>query len=1806
MASINLKSGTTVGGRYRVERLLGQGELGYSYLCRDLMADEAQVTLRTLTDSIRPGGVASLREELSFLSRLRHPQLSHILDFGVLDRGQIPFSVRHYAAGTDAFRGSDGWNRDQILDLLATISRVLQFLHSRGVVHRHVKPSNVILAVGDGSEVMPKILDFGLERIGKRSGCSPTSLAYVAPEILIGHAANPRSDLYSLGILAYQLLARRLPFDDEDEGYLIQKHLQGKADMRPIERLKGGSGLAQVLFCLLEKDPEKRPSSADDVVRLLSAASGRDYSGTVSGSAETYFSAGRFVGRQEEMAFLQERAKKVRENGRGWTVFLEGESGSGKSRCLEELRTWALLEGWRVVEASCHLHEDRSYAPYRRILAQAGLLRPPATKDSEDAAIFRFEDASHNAAELQVELLSGSAAGPFRDQLTREVVRLLSNGPMLLLLNDFHWADEATIAVLDYLTSDILAHPIFICVSFRPGEADPGPLGRLVELSVRQQRAEMLALGALPPIAVEDMIAGITCTTTLAKEIGLRVHKASGGNPFFVEEILKHLVDRKLLQRESGRWRLAGKFDDLEVPSSVAAVLRHRLAQLSPGAATATEWLALIKGAVPKDHLRTLCSLRAQELESLLRELLSRQIIQEAGGGCFEFQHALISEVIREDLPTRRRRRMHQRIGEMLEAQQCDPENLQELALHFTEGRFGEKAVGYALKAARACKAEFANDMALRFYEYLLGNKNLMSQEQFCQVSIEAADTYCALGNPKRAIKILESQLLSAGKKNISLAVQLYTQLSRSFQYLGRMEKSEQAARRGMTLLRANGLDLDKENAEIPLLSQIAFCMLAKSQPRKGLALLNRTYPLQSRSLDTVAAGHLKILISALCGVACDYLEGVNAAKTAIAALASKNAYHLLPMAYSHLGNSLAGLGKLGKALEQFELSVSSGRRTRSPFLLAQALSNLTECFCRMGKFALATDNLEYVTKVALDTENPDLISAAILCQLETELATAQWSSACNARNLLTLYDFASLPVYLRARALFLSASLFVELGCLENAIAELNELAQLVSSDSPIYEAKLGEVLRGRIYFLQGRVSDARNLLQKLEARIDKGHRSYQTAITKLELSEVLLAAEDWTGAAGRVRDALRLAKAMPTLSLVARAQYLAGKIAVLRAEKSVLTGDGSNSVPSERGNEPLKSASSELQHALTLSSNPHMIETAWRTHYILMRLAGLTHDSYGALNHAQEALRLQSIVESRVPAEMLDVFRNIEERKRAKLECESLIHRHSGMSENASLSMGEMEGEHLRILCQASNAINAIRDIDPLMTAICSSLSKAVRMDRVLIALLDEKTGTLKSAGKRNIEMSSLEDLDSLSLQVVHEVFRTGQPFVTANSHCDPRLNGRELAGAYAGSLFCAPLATCGQTLGLVYADHRLPVENLNVSTINLFAAFCNIAAVAIENALAHRHLVGEKNQLEQYIRQVKADYPEMVGRSPAMEKLRERIRLAADSPLDILISGESGTGKELVARALHRTGRRAAGKFVALDCGSLSDSLAESEFFGYRKGAFTGAMENRPGLFEAADGGVIFLDEISNLSVRLQRKLLRVLQEREVRRIGETMPRKINVQVIAATNKDLQQEIRKGKFREDLYFRLYAMEIVVPPLRERVEDVPLLLEWYLDMVGRNEGGRTKYFTQEAYALLSSYSYPGNVRQLMKMVERAYYSIPGNIIEAAHVEAILQDAERLTFGWEPASAAWQVYKKIREGQGHFEDLVKTPFLKRQIGCAPVRQVIHLALAETGGRYREAFRLLGVPEREYAIMMQFLKRNDCYLDFRLYRKPRH
>ncbi|MDE0085891.1 MAG: sigma-54 dependent transcriptional regulator [Candidatus Poribacteria bacterium] len=247
------------------------------------------------------------------------------------------------------------------------------------------------------------------------------------------------------------------------------------------------------------------------------------------------------------------------------------------------------------------------------------------------------------------------------------------------------------------------------------------------------------------------------------------------------------------------------------------------------------------------------------------------------------------------------------------------------------------------------------------------------------------------------------------------------------------------------------------------------------------------------------------------------------------------------------------------------------------------------------------------------------------------------------------------------------------------------------------------------------------------------------------------------------------------------------------------------------------------------------------------------------------------------------------------------------------------------------------------------------------------------------------------------------------------------------------------------------------------------------------------------------------EMVGESDAIFKLRAEIRQVAASDLGVLISGENGTGKQLVANAIHRHSKRADNPFIPLNCAALPEELVESELFGHERGAFTGADSMRQGRFELADGGTLFLDEIGDMTLKAQAKVLRVLEYGEVERLGSQQIRNVDVRIIAATNKDLPQEIERGEFRTDLYYRLKIVPIEVPPLRERLKDIPILVKYFAERLQMNMASAPKIFASEAYSIFQSYGWPGNIRELKNIVERLLIMVNREIILPTDVAEVL-----------------------------------------------------------------------------------------------------
>ncbi|NMO16999.1 sigma-54-dependent Fis family transcriptional regulator [Pyxidicoccus fallax] len=328
------------------------------------------------------------------------------------------------------------------------------------------------------------------------------------------------------------------------------------------------------------------------------------------------------------------------------------------------------------------------------------------------------------------------------------------------------------------------------------------------------------------------------------------------------------------------------------------------------------------------------------------------------------------------------------------------------------------------------------------------------------------------------------------------------------------------------------------------------------------------------------------------------------------------------------------------------------------------------------------------------------------------------------------------------------------------------------------------------------------------------------------------------------------------------------------------------------------------------------------------------------------------------------------------------------------------------------------------------------------------------------------------------------------------------------------------------------------------------------AVQKALEKRALVAENQSLKAKLAEISAvGGRSMVGQSPAFRAMLDTIRQAAPSTATVLLLGESGTGKELAARSVHEYSNRAKGPFVAVNCGALPENILEAELFGVERGAFTGAVARREGRFERASGGTLFLDEVGEMPLSAQVKLLRALAEGEIERLGGTQTVKVDVRLVAATNKDLQKEVAEGRFREDLYYRLNVVEIRVPALASRREDIPLLADAFLRRFAAKNGKVLRGFSQDALNVLENYAWPGNVRELEHAVERAVVLARGEVLEASDLPESVRKG--------PLGSAGQLIIPIGTPMEEVE-----------------RRVIHETLRHTRGDKTLAARLLGIAAR--------------------------
>ncbi len=414
------------------------------------------------------------------------------------------------------------------------------------------------------------------------------------------------------------------------------------------------------------------------------------------------------------------------------------------------------------------------------------------------------------------------------------------------------------------------------------------------------------------------------------------------------------------------------------------------------------------------------------------------------------------------------------------------------------------------------------------------------------------------------------------------------------------------------------------------------------------------------------------------------------------------------------------------------------------------------------------------------------------------------------------------------------------------------------------------------------------------------------------------------------------------------------------------------------------------------------------------------------------------------------------------------------------------------LKVLYEICGIIDQILSLDQALESVLAILSNSLSMERATVTLKDPVSGLLKIRASHGLAPEEQKrGIYKPDEGVTGHIYQTSQPFIVPDVGQEPRFlnktqarNIRKESFAFIG----VPITWNGDTLGVLSVDRLFDVDVAFEEDIR----FLTIVSALIGQFVNINHLVHDREKnLKNENRFLRAEISEKynhfftVGVSPAMNALNRMIQKVAPSKASVLLLGESGTGKTLTARIIHELSKRARCPFIKVNCAALPDNLIESELFGYEKGAFSGAMQTKPGYLEDADTGTVFLDEIGELPPGVQAKLLHFLQEREFTRLGSTKTRKVDVRIIAATNSDLSEAVEKGTFRTDLYYRLNVFPIAIPPLRERRADIPFLTSYFLSKNAK-EYGQKFSFADECIEILTAYDWPGNVRELENLVER------------------------------------------------------------------------------------------------------------------------
>ncbi len=1639
-----------VDNRYKILKKLDTGGNTAVYKVRDIITGEI-LALKVLLDR-EEDQRRDFEGEFLLMRSINHPFFPRTFEFGIASGGQ-PYFTMEFVASQDLIASV---RRDKTLKklpaIIISICLALRCLHHRRMLHGDLKPQNIKVDEGSGEDSFPavKILDLGLSRSfyrGERRRFSGT-VNYLAPEIVLGEDVDHRSDIYALGVSLHEALTGKLPYSGRKID-VVKKIISG--EIPPIGGVRDDipDYLTKLIDSMVAVRPSDRPARVETIISRLEEKN--ELSDSDCGRA--IFISPHFI-----------RSDKVRKEIASWEDetlknegmrirFIVGAEGMGKSSLMKRLKSKLQLRG----VTTCWMggtNQKEPFSAFKRVVKRIDPERY-CGKEGDDS----IEQLDYEEVNLVIDGL----------------VKKMEGKRMAFFIDNVEDVDVSSLIALKLLLLGLSkSSPVcFMALREDMKAADKnsrmsceGLKSFLTGLDTAIGSDNSLELNTLSRKEVAELVRG--CLGEIDQgldDLIDELKKITGGNPGLIEQFLIILSTDGILRFLKGTWYVDIKaMKDVRLPEKVDLQLLMRTAFLREGEEEILSYASILGEEFDLTELAELLGDWDQSRQETTGYLLKKgDYIIDLGKNRSRFNGRVLRDHFYGKLDSGVRKTLHRRALKIVGSRDSRDDPIG-IARHYFGIDEHDKGIPYLKAAVEKYKEGGELFEALKHLEelgeWISGDK----VEEFW-VTKETGNVFFELKSFPAAEKEYRKAIAIAGgeEKFARQKLEVQVQLARTLIKVNALDEAyELLMKTGESLGWGNDTSLTGK-----VQREIGWIHFQRGNYKSAHRFYKKSLSVSRQNEDILNLLHLYNDIAVLYQSISEWQKANWWVNKGLKEGAEWGNREVVANARSIQGRGMKRRGYYQRAEHSYLKALDIYRDLRDHFGMSLIYNYIGELHRERGELEQAVLYQEKSMFLKEFLRN-DIGVAFSLSNLG--LAYGVMGKLNRSRKLFER----SIGVRLNVgdtdgagKVYGYLVEILIELEQWDEARKILDLQGELLEKSEDSYNRQYNKYLEGLIDIRMGSCDRAGEKLAESIRGYDKLGLREEAIRSRKDFSRSLLGQGRAEEALKEGLKALNAAQLIENQRLIIESHLIVAKILEEKGE------EGRASEHYQKSLESLSDAPFKpLRAKVLLACAKHLFRRG------VWKRRGKEASEFD--DHLSEA---ESLFEEMGVSGKLREVRSLQER--------------------VSGGVREIGGRELFTLCEAGRIINSSLEIDVILNQLMDLIIQTMNAERGVIFVKDFVTGELMMEVARNVEQETIKDAMLFSSTILHDVQRRGEPIFIPDCREDNLCRDSISISRYSIlSIICLPLRLKGEIIGTIYVDDRRTSHLFHQDDVDFLMSLGDMAALAIQNArlyreleVANRRLEGEARDLRRQVR-VKSEFHGMVGRHEKMQILYQVIEKVAQTDASVMIRGENGTGKELVARAIHYLSKRRDNPFIVVNCAAIPDALLESEIFGIEKGTATG-VDRRVGKFEQADGGTLFLDEIGDMKTDIQAKLLRVLQEKLFQRLGGKRNISVDVKILSATNKDLENAIQKGSFREDLYYRLNTLPVFVPPLRERVEDIPLLVEFFLRKWSEENDRDIPKLGREVLNIMCEYAWPGNVRQLMNVIERMALLSSGGVLE-------------------------------------------------------------------------------------------------------------